>query len=110
MTETCTPRGPKSSHAVSAAVGDGVPALSAVARQGISPRPGGVPAPLLGRGYAAAATAAASRAALVAGADAVLLFTDLANPTSNALYQRIGYRPVIDFAAWEFSVASAKNG
>jgi predicted GNAT family acetyltransferase len=26
----------------------------------------------------------------------VLLFTDLANPTSNALYQRLGYRAVED--------------
>jgi predicted GNAT family acetyltransferase len=24
----------------------------------------------------------------------VILFTDLANPTSNALYQRLGYRPI----------------
>ncbi len=47
-------------------------------------------------GYAAAVTAAASRWALDAGADPVLLFTDLANPTTNALYPRIGYRPVHD--------------
>jgi predicted GNAT family acetyltransferase len=33
---------------------------------------------------------------------AVLLFTNLANPTSNALYQRIGYRPVMDFAVYDF--------
>jgi len=26
----------------------------------------------------------------------VLLYTDLANPTSNALYRRLGYRPVED--------------
>ncbi|HUZ38201.1 MAG TPA: hypothetical protein VMV17_17905 [Streptosporangiaceae bacterium] len=25
-----------------------------------------------------------------------LLFTDLANPTSNALYQRLGFRPASD--------------
>jgi predicted GNAT family acetyltransferase len=25
-----------------------------------------------------------------------VLYTDLANPTSNALYQRLGYRPVED--------------
>jgi predicted GNAT family acetyltransferase len=49
-------------------------------------------------GYAAAATAAASRWALDAGADRVLLFTDLANPTTNALYPRIGYRAVHDTA------------
>jgi predicted GNAT family acetyltransferase len=40
------------------------------------------------------ATVAASRALIAAGADEVLLYTDLANPTSNALYQRLGYRPV----------------
>ncbi|MGW4563762.1 GNAT family N-acetyltransferase [Streptomyces sp. NPDC004561] len=50
------------------------------------------PAHLRGRGYAGAVTAEVSRAALERGAAEVLLFTDLANPTSNALYQRIGYR------------------
>jgi RimJ/RimL family protein N-acetyltransferase len=48
------------------------------------------------RGYGGAVTAAASQAALDAGASAVVLFTDLANPTSNALYQRLGYRPIAD--------------
>lgn len=61
------------------------------------------PIALRGRGYAGAATAEASRAALEGGAQDVLLFTDLANPTSNALYQRIGYRPVSDFAAYDFA-------
>ncbi|MEV1062291.1 GNAT family N-acetyltransferase [Streptomyces sp. NPDC050263] len=60
------------------------------------------PAELRGHGYAGAATAEVSRAAPAAGATEVLLFTDLANPTSNALYQRIGYRPVADFAVYEF--------
>lgn len=49
-----------------------------------------------GHGYAAAVTAAASRWALDAGAHRVVLFTDLANPTTNRLYPRIGYRPVHD--------------
>ncbi|WP_392673248.1 GNAT family N-acetyltransferase [Streptomyces sp. LN785] len=49
-----------------------------------------------GRGYAGAVTAEVSRAAREAGADEVLLFTDLANPTSNGVYLRIGYRPVLD--------------
>ena len=35
-----------------------------------------------------------SQAAIDAGAAEVVLYTDLANPTSNALYQRLGYRPV----------------
>jgi len=54
------------------------------------------PAALRRRGYAGAVTAAVSRAALDAGAHEVVLFTDLANPTSNALYLRLGYRPVHD--------------
>jgi predicted GNAT family acetyltransferase len=61
------------------------------------------PARLRGRGYAGAVTAEVSRAARDAGADEVLLFTDLANPTSNGLYQRIGYRPVADFAVYDFT-------
>ncbi|MGW2417917.1 GNAT family N-acetyltransferase [Streptomyces sp. NPDC001709] len=60
------------------------------------------PAGLRGRGYAGAATAEVSRAARAAGVPEILLFTDLANPTSNGLYQRIGYRPVADFAEWGF--------
>jgi predicted GNAT family acetyltransferase len=54
------------------------------------------PKPLRGRGYAAAATAAACRTAFDRGAREVSLFTDLANPTSNALYQRLGFRPLGD--------------
>ncbi|MFF9840756.1 GNAT family N-acetyltransferase [Streptomyces sp. NPDC020422] len=54
------------------------------------------------RGYGGAVTCAVSRAALDAGARQVLLFTDLANPTSNALYQRLGYRPLGDHCAVEF--------
>ncbi|MFD4755159.1 GNAT family N-acetyltransferase [Streptomyces sp. NPDC058426] len=60
------------------------------------------PANLRGRGYAGAVTAEVSRAALSAGAAEVLLFADLANPTSNGLYQRIGYRPIADFAVYDF--------
>ncbi|TFF95592.1 MAG: GNAT family N-acetyltransferase [Promethearchaeota archaeon] len=31
------------------------------------------------------------------------LFTDLANPTSNSIYMKIGYKPIIDFHQYEFS-------
>ena len=55
-----------------------------------------------GRGYGGAVTAALSQAALDAGADEVLLFTDLANSTSNALYQRLGYRRVGDYTSYAF--------
>ncbi|MFE2142103.1 GNAT family N-acetyltransferase [Streptomyces sp. NPDC059456] len=54
------------------------------------------PPELRGRGYAAGVTHAVSEAAYAAGASQVLLFTDLANPTSNALYRRLGYTPVED--------------
>ncbi|MFJ8433727.1 GNAT family N-acetyltransferase [Kitasatospora sp. NPDC094019] len=54
------------------------------------------PADARGRGYASGVTAAASAAALALGAAEVLLYTDLANPTSNSIYQQIGYRPVED--------------
>jgi predicted GNAT family acetyltransferase len=47
-------------------------------------------------GYGGAVTTAASQTARRRGAAEVVLFTDLANPTSNALYQRLGYRPVED--------------
>jgi GNAT superfamily N-acetyltransferase len=49
-----------------------------------------------GQGYAAGVTHAASGAAYAAGASEVLLFTDLANPTSNGIYQRLGYAAVED--------------
>ncbi|MGI8815400.1 MAG: GNAT family N-acetyltransferase [Pseudonocardia sp.] len=49
-----------------------------------------------GRGYGSAVTAATSRWALDAGVRDVVLFTDLANPISNAIYPRLGYRPVHD--------------
>ncbi len=48
------------------------------------------------RGYGAAVTAACTADALARGADEVVLFTDLANPTSNSIYQAIGFRPVGD--------------
>src|SRR5215472_4573231 len=54
------------------------------------------PPELRGRGFGGAVTAAVSQAAKDAGVADVLLYTDLANPTSNALYQRLGYEPVSD--------------
>ena len=58
------------------------------------------------RGYAGAVTVAVSQLAADRGAEQVVLFTDLANPTSNALYQRIGYRPVEDRLALIFESAA----
>ncbi|MFF8727869.1 GNAT family N-acetyltransferase [Streptomyces sp. NPDC015171] len=63
------------------------------------------PARLRGRGYAGAVTVEVSRAALAAGATDVVLFANPANPTSTALYQRIGYVPVSDFTGYDLSGA-----
>jgi RimJ/RimL family protein N-acetyltransferase len=63
------------------------------------------PPELRGHGYAAAATAAVSQVVLDAGVRDVVLYTDLANPTSNALYQRLGYRPVEDRVVLSFTPA-----
>jgi len=58
-----------------------------------------------GRGYASNVVAAASQAQLDAGRRFVFLFTDLANPTANRIYQDIGYEPVIDIDEVEFDPA-----
>ena len=50
-----------------------------------------------GRGYASAGVAAVSRLLLDVDAQ-VCLFTDQANPTSNKIYEALGYRPVVDMA------------
>jgi predicted GNAT family acetyltransferase len=53
-------------------------------------------------GYGAAVTTTVTQAALDAGATDVVLYTDLANATSNALYQRLGYRSVEDRKVVQF--------
>ncbi|MBN0049065.1 GNAT family N-acetyltransferase [Streptomyces actuosus] len=68
------------------------------------------PADLRGRGYAGAVTVEVSRAALAAGAKEVVLFTHAANPTSNALYQRLGFLPVTDWAVYDFAHAEPVAG
>ena len=55
-----------------------------------------------GRGYATSLTAAASADQLARGRRFCYLFTDLANPTSNAIYQAIGYEPVCDMDQYRF--------
>jgi hypothetical protein len=47
-------------------------------------------------------TAGASQRALDQGVRFCFLYTDLANPTSNSIYQRIGYAPVCDVMDWTF--------
>ncbi|MDT5327157.1 MAG: hypothetical protein QOF25_4309 [Mycobacterium sp.] len=39
----------------------------------------------------------AARDTVEMGAEQVVLFTDLANPVSNAIYQRFGFEPVSDW-------------
>jgi len=53
-------------------------------------------------GYASAATAAVSQFLLDEGRRFCLLFTDLDNPTSNRIYQQIGYKPVADITEYRF--------
>ena len=51
-------------------------------------------------GYATSCVAELTRTRLAAGARFCCLYTDLANPISNAIYARIGYRRVCDSAWW----------
>ena len=60
------------------------------------------PPALRGRGYASNLVAAASQRQLDRGRRACYLFTDLANPTSNHIYQAIGYEPVRDVDQFVF--------
>lgn len=54
-------------------------------------------------GYGSAITAAAAAVARSRGVDEVVLFADLANPTSNGIYQKIGFEPVADSVRLEFA-------
>ncbi|MBA3236059.1 MAG: GNAT family N-acetyltransferase, partial [Chloroflexi bacterium] len=65
------------------------------------------PPAIRGRGYASALVAAVSQAEIDAGKRFCFLFTDLANPTSNHIYQTIGYEPVRDVDAYVFEKNAA---
>jgi predicted GNAT family acetyltransferase len=56
-----------------------------------------------GKGYASNLVANLSQHLLDGGRKYCFLFTDQANPTSNSIYQKLGYRPVSDSERWEFS-------
>lgn len=58
-----------------------------------------------GHGYGSAVTAAAAGWAQQALAKHVVLHTDLANPISNAIYPRIGFRPMHDAVEIAFTPA-----
>jgi predicted GNAT family acetyltransferase len=74
-----------------------------------SPTPNGIrigpvytPPPRRGRGYATALVAELSQTLLDGGRRFCFLFTDLANPTSNAIYERIGYVKACEAAMFAF--------
>ena len=54
------------------------------------------------RGYARALVAQVSKEMLSRGFELTNLFTDLSNPTSNKIYQEIGYKPVCDYHQYSF--------
>jgi hypothetical protein len=60
------------------------------------------------RGYAEVLTHQVSQHLSQQGRKAVL-FTDLANPTSNGIYTRVGYRPVMDRMMLAFEPSSANS-
>jgi len=59
------------------------------------------------RGYASACVAALSQLLLDSGRRFCFLFTDLSNPTSNHIYQEVGYEPVCDAELYAFVTAEA---
>ena len=71
-------------------------------RQGITVNMVYTPPELRRRGYASASVAALSQLLLEKGYDFCTLFTDAANPTSNKIYQDIGYRMVSEFDKFSF--------
>jgi hypothetical protein len=54
------------------------------------------------RGYASACVAALTKLLLEGGRRFCFLYTDLSNPTSNSIYQRVGYRPISDVDQYVF--------
>lgn len=60
------------------------------------------PPSLRRKGYATECVARLSKNLLKEGNKFCFLFTDLSNPTSNSIYQKIGYRPVIDVDEYQF--------
>jgi predicted GNAT family acetyltransferase len=58
-----------------------------------------------GKGYASACVAALSQLCLDSGYQFCMLYTDLANPTSNSIYQKIGYQPIGESREYRFGDA-----
>ena len=57
-----------------------------------------------GHGYASACVAVLSQHLLESGRGFCYLFTDRANPTSNHIYQMVGYNPVNDVDVYDFEM------
>lgn len=88
-------------------VGDNIVSMVGTGRStqdGISVTQVYTPAELRGNGYASACTAEVTHLYLASGKKSCTLFTDLANPASNRIYEAIGYQPVSDFQLWTFSL------
>lgn len=62
-----------------------------------------------GHGYASATVAAVTQRLLDQGVRACL-FTDQANPTSNKIYEAVGYRPVVDMANLQITRQVTRRG
>ena len=60
------------------------------------------PPELRRRGHATACVAALSERLLATGAERCMLYAQLHNPTSNAIYRRMGYEPVADIVFYRF--------
>jgi predicted GNAT family acetyltransferase len=61
-----------------------------------------------GRGYASALVAAVTQDAFDRGCSFVQLNTDVDNPTSNAIYERLGYERVGEQATWRVAPAGGQ--
>jgi len=77
-------------------------AYSRETRHGVAINQVYTPSHSRGRGYASACVAALTTRLLGSGRRFCCLYTDLANPTSNRIYQQIGYEPVCDSQMWKF--------
>jgi hypothetical protein len=62
------------------------------------------------RGFASACVAALTARELATPGRTCMLYTDLANPTSNGIYQAIGYRRMGDAAELRFAAPSLSQG
>ena len=62
------------------------------------------------RGYASACVAEVSRRMLNTGLSFCVLYTDLTNPTSNAIYQRLGYDAIADVRDFDISRIASRAG